>query len=927
MLDPLTAASLVGNIVQFVEFATSVLSGALELYKSREGATEANQELENLAKDLRQLIQTTQLEDTPGGEGLHLNNDPTFGWLRQQCDSVASELLKGLDDIKVKGNRRSWKTVKQALLTVWNKNKIDNLQQRLDRISNSWYFQATIRNESEIDQKLQQLAFMNSRASFNRSEEIKLLQANFDRLFDQFKCGQDDEMQSQVRMQLLLAAQKGRHYSAEQSILNELWFDAIEYRYNAVSEAHTETFEWIFEEKESQIDGSRPAVNFAKWLTADESLFWVSGKPGSGKSTLMKFLTNHPTTTELLEQWAGDDKLVRPRFFFWNSSDNSLQKSALGLMRSILFQILCECPDLIPSAFPHLLQSQATHEAPFLPRTSYSQTLEDLLLPYDRIKRLIPHQGVKFCFFIDGLDEYEGEPTDIIKIVNLLRDSDNVKACVSSRSWNEFEAAFGKTNTWKIYIHELTKSDVKHYVEDLLGNDDQFKELQETDNRCPDLVKEIVDAAKGVFLWVFLVVRSLLQGLTNADRIVDLQKRLHEIPRGLEEYFRKIVFDVDHRYQQQMARTFLIALRVTNLPIIAYWIADEVDFDSVLRMEVIPMSNKSVISRTKQMEKRINARCKGVLHIGRLAGASAEQSFTLSSHGVGFLHKSVRDFLLTSDMQDVLQKWSAETFNASLEICQAQLAVIKNTSKIEIKSNPISLRTTLHTFFHTAADLEDHSQYHSSQFSLLDELLTTLNYVDENDKWASDDISLSLKELLTEVLGRSYIPSIKRLDLHIIFIIGCIRFGLTRYVAHMLDSMALNHNSSIIFDYCLVYPMPPLDRGVELDILELLLLRGLFCNESWVKFLQLSAKVSKLPRKYLNWMNNFYDVVKLLLIHGADTNVTIEVNDTSMPAWSIIQNILPQEQFKALQITVTDQKRIDLHGNTGSKALPHRTKL
>lgn len=38
-------------------------------------------------------------------------------------------------------------------------------------------------------------------------------------------------------------------------------------------------------------------------------------------------------------------------FFFWNSGMN-MQKSIQGLLRCLLFQILGECPDLIPFAFP-----------------------------------------------------------------------------------------------------------------------------------------------------------------------------------------------------------------------------------------------------------------------------------------------------------------------------------------------------------------------------------------------------------------------------------------------------------------------------------------------------------------------------------------------------------------------------------------------
>jgi hypothetical protein len=52
-----------------------------------------------------------------------------------------------------------------------------------------------------------------------------------------------------------------------------------------------------------------------------------------------------------LERWAGNNTLIIPRLFFWRSGDE-LQNSLTGLYRSILFEVLKECPELIPLVFP-----------------------------------------------------------------------------------------------------------------------------------------------------------------------------------------------------------------------------------------------------------------------------------------------------------------------------------------------------------------------------------------------------------------------------------------------------------------------------------------------------------------------------------------------------------------------------------------------
>ena len=59
-MDPLTAAGLASNIVQFVEFTTKILSGARRLYTSTSGAIEENQKLESLTENLRELAERTR---------------------------------------------------------------------------------------------------------------------------------------------------------------------------------------------------------------------------------------------------------------------------------------------------------------------------------------------------------------------------------------------------------------------------------------------------------------------------------------------------------------------------------------------------------------------------------------------------------------------------------------------------------------------------------------------------------------------------------------------------------------------------------------------------------------------------------------------------------------------------------------------------
>jgi ABC-type lipoprotein export system ATPase subunit len=61
------------------------------------------------------------------------------------------------------------------------------------------------------------------------------------------------------------------------------------------------------------------STTFVQWLQSDDDLYWISGRPGSGKSTLMKFLCTHQQTKEHLKAWAKSDDVIVAEYFFWNA--------------------------------------------------------------------------------------------------------------------------------------------------------------------------------------------------------------------------------------------------------------------------------------------------------------------------------------------------------------------------------------------------------------------------------------------------------------------------------------------------------------------------------------------------------------------------------------------------------------------------------
>lgn len=73
---------------------------------------------------------------------------------------------------------------------------------------------------------------------------------------------------------------------------------------------------------------------------------------------------------------------------------------------------------------------------------------------------------LKICFFIDGLDEFDGSHEEIGKLLLELNTADNVKGCVSSWSTVVFKSLFHELP--KLRLQELVWADIQQYVVDKL---------------------------------------------------------------------------------------------------------------------------------------------------------------------------------------------------------------------------------------------------------------------------------------------------------------------------------------------------------------------------------------------------------------------------------------------------------------------------
>ncbi|KAI1256787.1 hypothetical protein MGN70_001913 [Eutypa lata] len=688
MADPISSLGTATNIITLVEFTWKLLTNTKNVYQSATGENENNLVLAVVAEDIKNLSDAI---DASPGSGKDMQT------LVQTSRKIAGELLKALDHLKVKGKKTVWKSLTVALKDVWHRGKIEEFSQRLAQLQAqvASHMQISLLNGiSDVSRALGDLEARNNALGLGVRSELRFLkneilaavekvvpdesqnqhhtkrQLNIpehDNAFDQFFPGSfmiDLHRFSSSMSQL---------YNRSQStmllhrILRSLHYTTIKERQHRIPEAYIETFTWIF--KGSSPDQSCQ-IKFVDFLQGAGNLFWVQGKPGSGKSTLMKFLSSHAESRLHLGQWASgsERKLLLASHFFWYAGTR-LQKSQAGLLRSLLYEILRQCPEIAP------LVSSLHPEFRMYEEQDWSWAHEDLLCIFSRVFKAYP--GIAFCFFIDGLDEYSEDgmtTTNLIETLRRFADHPNVKMCVSSRPWPVFADAF--QNKPGLKLEDLTRNDIMHYVNHHFDKSVSFQRLKYTDQIYPALPERIWSQAQGVFLWVYLVVRDLLDGLTHGEQSQSLLNRLNAFPRDLDKFFQHMVDSIEPQYLQQAARTLDIAIGAEQaLTMVAYSFIDEVENNArfPLHLGNDGMPDEEFRLREDLMRRRLSGRCKGLLEI--MSGKDMSSPYLHLK--VDFIHRTVYEFLRNSSSVQSLIELHAKNISSSLLLCRATVAEIK----------------------------------------------------------------------------------------------------------------------------------------------------------------------------------------------------------------------------------------------------------
>ncbi|KAM0428951.1 hypothetical protein ACHAPT_006754 [Fusarium lateritium] len=218
---------------------------------------------------------------------------------------------------------------------------------------------------------------------------------------------------------------------------------------------------------------------------------------------------------------------------------------------------------------------------------------------------------------------------------------------------------------FKMFLQDLTKDDIYRFATESLQGDALFPTTSASSDEYAGLITDMVQRANGVFLWVALVVRELLDGLVEEDDIFMLRRRLDSLPEDLEGFFALILGRIHKVYRAESGKLFQLAVRATKpLPIftLAHLERERADQDYALRTAVKPIKAVEEVEVYRIHKARLNARCRGLLEIRN--DESVIMPFRRWT--IDFVHRTARDFLQSSRIWERILRWTPSKFDVRI---------------------------------------------------------------------------------------------------------------------------------------------------------------------------------------------------------------------------------------------------------------------
>ena len=571
-MEAAVALGVVSSVIAIAQLAAKVTITTGKLINSAGDALPENEWIEEVAQNNRDLA--ADLDQTSKVAGPLSKIDSAVASLARRCleESVAltALLIKLKIPLRSDGTKSKWRTARAVCKSMLRHGELEGRHKKLvglERQLAALLLHAIRTSQLEGFAELRDLVERSGRdcvtvvrdSQTALAEKLRALQLGVSTI---------EQGIGRVEQRQLDARERER----VEDLFKSLAYGGMDSRKDMIADPTGSSYDWAFE------DYKQPTK---QWLESSVEHCWISGEPGTGKSVFTKSFRLDRRTITALQARTPNDNLLILDHYFWIAGD-AHQRSFRALLQHLCYQAIQQYSVLAEVAFPDEWQSR-------IPMRGMSWTTNTLIAA---LKRISATSGFQTCIIIDGLDECEDiQRSELIRMLLDFSKTTNVRFCVSSRPWSDFEKAFDdwarlklpENNAWDIFqlicrrLHLVDSATSRDAVEDvrlfeILSVGDRvmgtFEHQRDFDSLNPTqrLIRALFMKANGNVLWVTAVLDPICERLANGQSVPEVMKHLDDIPSDVEEYYHNLVYNRIHStYRKGKTSECAMALKLVNV--------------------------------------------------------------------------------------------------------------------------------------------------------------------------------------------------------------------------------------------------------------------------------------------------------------------------------------------------------------------------
>ncbi|KAJ4265303.1 hypothetical protein NW762_004588 [Fusarium torreyae] len=358
-------------------------------------------------------------------------------------------------------------------------------------------------------------------------------------------------------------------------------------------------------------------TKFVDWASSHQGLLWVQGKPGSGKSTLLRYLLDNFESVPGVH----DRDLVLS--FFFHARGSELQRTPLGLFRSLLHQLLRQIPEAVEGLLPTFKIWWNTKKQP---DQEYDWRLLELQQGIERsLRETLKTRPV--WLLIDALDECgKDNARQMVKFLKELLQTlrlatSRFRVCFTCRHYPKLDMDMDF-----ISLESENGDDISTWVMAKLPNP-HFSSVSAS----------IISRASGVFMWAHIVASRIWDLKLDGATYSEMMEAVNAIPQGLDALYLDLIQSINKTEDNKKkwdSIKLILWIRFATRPLSV----DELSWVMVINADcsyksVEECRNQKGIPDSTQIRSKVLDLGRGLVEI-------------TDDRVVQFIHQSVSDFFL-----------------------------------------------------------------------------------------------------------------------------------------------------------------------------------------------------------------------------------------------------------------------------------------